>query len=303
MNFEKLIKELRFDIQRDSEKSLKDLETRIINNINEHIDEKFKNINNELENIKKKELGLETRITELEKYIRKNNLIFFAVDEGEKSYSELEKKVLSIITDDMRTPCSKIDIRMIRRLGKKMETKIRPIAVTFTTFSKKIEILRNKSYLKEKNIYIKEDYPKHILETRVNLQDQLQKERKNGKIAYIRYDKLIIREPTISNFKGQEKPPNIRKQKKRQLETSPLQEVGNLTSSEIQSEPITRSNTMKKTKLRKNTPKGGQSSVKHYFQKQNFTPNYTSTHSSDSEDYDGKSTPTKDIQCNVLSIT
>ncbi|VVC98067.1 unnamed protein product [Leptidea sinapis] len=69
----------------------------------------------------------------------------------------------------------------------------RPILFTLTTTWKKTQILKSKKYLA--NIINKsEDYPKEILAKRKELQVKLQEERKKGRNAYIKYDKLVVQE-------------------------------------------------------------------------------------------------------------
>lgn len=92
----------------------------------------------------------------------------------------------------MKVECQKGNIECVARMGKKSE-KIRPIIVTFTTMGKKIELLKNKKILqKSSNYYLKEDFPAEVLEERKKLSAQLQKERDQGKKAYIKYNKLVV---------------------------------------------------------------------------------------------------------------
>lgn len=64
--------------------------------------------------------------------------------------------------------------------------------LSFVSGWRKSEILRNKS--KSKELQLTEDYSKEIMEKRKALIPQLIEERKKGKVAYIKYDKLIIQE-------------------------------------------------------------------------------------------------------------
>ncbi|GBP13561.1 Histidine triad nucleotide-binding protein 3 [Eumeta japonica] len=59
---------------------------------------------------------------------------------------------------------------------------------------KKHLILKNKPNLPQ-DVNIKEDYPKEILDKRKQLQPQVEEEIKKGNIAYIKYDKLIVKKP------------------------------------------------------------------------------------------------------------
>lgn len=46
------------------------------------------------------------------------------------------------------------------------------------------------------NIYVKEDFSKEVLEKRKELIPQLMEARNNGRVAFIKYDKLVIKENT-----------------------------------------------------------------------------------------------------------
>lgn len=278
-NIEQLIRELRMDINRDSEESLKKLETRITKNINEHTDRKFTAIQGEIDSIKKNSADQDKRILELEKHIRYRNILFFAVDEGEKTYEELEIKILRIVTNDMNTTCTKHELEMVKRMGRKSENKIRPIVATFTTYGTKIAILKNKHFLKEKSIYVKEDYPQQILEKRKELQDQMQKERNDGKIAFLRYDRLIVRDPNI--YDKTEKEPKLRaNSKKRELEiTPPNQKENQYVPRDSALSPKYQA-VAKKTKVKKTNNKG-QNSMTNFLLKHNDSPRYNTALSSD----------------------
>lgn len=72
----------------------------------------------------------------------------------------------------------------------------------------KREIMRNKKNLKE--FYFTEDYSKEVLEKRKMLQGELAEDRKNGNIAYLKYDKLIVKEYI-----------NSQEKRKREISVSP----------------------------------------------------------------------------------
>lgn len=213
------MKELRSEIRKDFQESLDGLESRITENINSNIDEKFSNMQLQIQDLQQTNQDHEKRLAILEKQIRIRNIIFFGVEEGEKTYNELEQKILNIIKDKMGIPCDRKEIEIARRMGKKIENKTRPINITLTTFGKKIAILKNKKSLKDESIYVKEDYPENILAKRKSLQDQLQKEISEGKNAVLRYDKIIILNKSNRSHTQQ----NVEKDtnKKRELDMSP----------------------------------------------------------------------------------
>lgn len=284
MNIEQLselMRELRGDISRDSKDSLEKIEARITKNINNHIDEKFTIVQGEIDSIKKISSDHSKRILELEKHIRCRNIIFFAVEEGEKSYEELENKIMQIINNELAIECNRRELEMVRRMGRMTEGKIRPIVTTFTTYGKKIAILKNKHHLKEKTIYVKEDFPHEILETRKKLQVQLQKERIEGKVAFLRYDKLIVKEPGNQVNKEKDQEENLNKNpKKRELETTPPNQSGSQYTPKNLSPPKYQA-AAKKIKVKKYNAKKGQLQMTNYLEKHSDTPAYNTALSSD----------------------
>lgn len=266
-NLELLLRELRHDIKKDSEESLKIVEERMTKSIIENIDKKFESIQSQIETIKKNNSEQSERLLSIEKQIRRKNLIFFGIEEGEKSYEELENKILHIVAEDMKVLCSRSEIETTSRMGKKTENKIRPIVVTFTTYGKKLSILKNKQHLKDKITYIKEDYPQQVLEKRRQLQEQLQEARNEGKIAYLREDRLIIRERNKNNDNAQsnqEYTDNNQSSRKRELQLTPPNQF---SSSVVSTQPSSSSQVAKKNKHKSHPLKTDQSSLSKFLQK------------------------------------
>lgn len=254
---ERLLHELRIKIKSDTNITLIEQEERIITKINENIDKKFEHMNKQIEKINQTNDDQEKRITLLEKQIRVRNLIFFGVDEGEKSYEELEGKVIAIISK-LGIKCCRNELEIVRRMGKQNEGKVRPINVTLTTYGKKISIMKNKNKFENTNIYIKEDFSPRTLEVRKSLQEQLQKERSEGKMAYLRYDKIVIRGPDHNKQDGLYNSNS----KKRELEITPPHQAA---SSSAHPEMKAKYQTSKKNKIA--TKGGGQRSITNFVQK------------------------------------
>lgn len=123
-----------------------------------------------------------------------------------------------------------------------------------STYGIKLSILKNKKNLEYTGVYIKEDFPPQVLEARRLLQDQVKKERDEGRIAYINYDKIVIKDPnqTKRDFNS----------KKRGLEVTPPHDSINLSR---ENNPDAAA---KYQKAKKNKPvKESQSSMKNYIQK------------------------------------
>ncbi|XP_041976704.1 protein unc-13 homolog C-like [Aricia agestis] len=163
----------------------------VTQNIQCIFEEKFKILEEKYENLKEKIENQEKRLYFLEKQSRQRNVVFFGIEEKERSYADLEKNLLQFINDNFSLNINKIDIQEIKRIGKK-DNKPRPVIATFTTLGTKIEIFKKSYTLKNTPYYIKEDLPKYVLEKRKELQEQLKLEKEKGNSGTIRYDKLII---------------------------------------------------------------------------------------------------------------
>lgn len=185
-------------------------------NINKILEEKLKILEEKHENLKSRVENQEQRLYYMERQSRQRNLVFFGLEEHEKSYSNLENIIVDFVHKYFSIQIDHRDLQAIRRIGKKTE-KPRPIVITFTTLGKKIDILKRKRVLKETPYYIKEDYPQSVLQKRKELQEQVKAEREKGNTAIIKYDKLIL----LNNS------PKEPKNNKRNLSKSPENNTNN----------------------------------------------------------------------------
>lgn len=156
------------------------------------IEEKIKPIIEENQHLKAEVQTLNRKIKYLEDAKRKNNILIHGVQETEKSYEELFTKIKTIL-EKININVEKFEINKYHRLGQKQEGKTRPILITFTSQVKKAEILKNKQQMPPRT-YITEDLSKETVEMRKNLQLQLKQVKESGKIAYIKNNKLIVKE-------------------------------------------------------------------------------------------------------------
>lgn len=196
-----------------------ELKNTIINNMNE----KFQGLELKTKLLEQQIESQKNIILSMEKNMKKKNLLFFGVEERERSYLDLVTTVLEIINKSLNIKCNESDIEFVRRLGKQGEN-IRPIVVTLCNMGLKINILKNKKRLSSSPYYIKEDFPLEVLKRRRELQTELIKEREAGNRAIIKYDKLVI----LGNYNRQK--PNFlpnehigqdKNNKKRNSSTSP----------------------------------------------------------------------------------
>ena len=137
-------------------------------------------------------------------------MIFYGLEEAENN------NVVEIVSKTLRDCGIKVrkeDINKAFRIGK-IKEKARPVLVNLLNVWKRDEILRNKKL--PKHVYVTEDFSKEVLEKRRELIPQLKEERKKGRIAYLRYDKLIVKDETVET----------RDKRKREQSTSPKTNFG-----------------------------------------------------------------------------
>ncbi|KAI5641296.1 hypothetical protein NE865_06560 [Phthorimaea operculella] len=205
-----VLKSLLENIQKDiknTQKSIQESEQRINNNINA----KFQQVEGKIQRLEETVILQENQLDLFDRQQRQRNVMIYGVQESEKNYDQLVDKTIEICEKIKINDCSKLEIQAARRVGKKVNnTRARPIVVTFTTLGRKLEVLRAKKHLKNTEWYIKEDFPPKVLELRKQLQAKVNEEKEKGNIAYIKYDKIVVRPPRPSNPTDTGKPNNKR---------------------------------------------------------------------------------------------
>ncbi|XP_028168219.1 uncharacterized protein LOC114358448 [Ostrinia furnacalis] len=197
--FQLLFDKMKLEMQQQSV----EITESITNNIMSRLEEKLIPIIEENKSLKLKIETQEKEIEYLKREKRNNNIIIFGVDETEKTTLELMDMLKKTFKNDINIDIEDNAINNLYRLGKKSieGNKPRPVFCSFVNGWKKNEIMKNKKHLKK--IYVTEDYPKEILAKRKALQAELIEERKKGKIAFLKYDKLVVKE-TINEKRKRE---------------------------------------------------------------------------------------------------
>lgn len=175
----------------------------ITSKIIEHLDIKLLGIAQKNAELEEKFNAQQQSINYLDKYMRRRNILFFGVEAEERTYHDLEKKILNIINNKMNLNFNQSCLEYVGRMGRD-KGKLRPVIVTLTTVGKKFELLKSKRSLNETNYYIMEDFPKAVLEKRRELKKNLEEERKSGKNAVLKYDKIIILDKQETTCKNKE---------------------------------------------------------------------------------------------------
>ncbi|XP_048001818.1 uncharacterized protein LOC125238525 [Leguminivora glycinivorella] len=185
----------------------------IHNRLRDSLNEELMDMQKKQEESEEKIKHLENKISQIENRERLKNIIFHGIT---AENWEREEKVIEIVNRDMGITLERSEIQFSRRLGKSNKS---PILISLSSQWKRIKILKSRKMLQQKNpeVYVTEDFPKEVLEERKKLKEQLDEEKKKGNIAYIRYNKLVVKEKNDS--------------KKRALSQSPQQDSNGTSTS------------------------------------------------------------------------
>lgn len=187
--------------------------TELTNNILGKMEEKLKPLIEENQKLKFKVGTLEKKIEILEREKKSNNIIIHGLEEQEQSTIDLIKCIKKLFLDELGITLENQEINKIYRIGTRNKNdKPRPTLLSLVSGWKKADIMKNKKKLKK--VYITEDFSKETLEIRRSLQPKLLEERQKGNLAYIKFDKLVVKENT-----------RVTDKRKREESTSPQAEL------------------------------------------------------------------------------
>lgn len=178
---------------------LDEMSKKITENISKNVQAALGDLKLEIESNTREIQDHNTRLDYIERDLKRRNVVFFGVEDSESNYFELEDAILDIVNNLIKVKCSTEEIDFVRRIGRR-GAEARPIVVGFTTFRKKLSIMKNKHFLKDYNIYVKDDLPKKILEERKALRPEMERLQSEGKKVILKYNKIIVLENNTSEL-------------------------------------------------------------------------------------------------------
>lgn len=137
---------------------------------------------------------LEDRCNYQEDYSRRNNVRISGV--GERSGGETWEQTASAVTflcaDKLQLPG--LVLERAHRVGQRRDAGPRPIVARFTRYCDREAVMRNARKLRGTNIYINDDLCAASQAQRNAQMPQLKAARAQGKVAYFRHTRLVIKE-------------------------------------------------------------------------------------------------------------
>ena len=132
---------------------------------------------------------LKSNLIQIERRVRKNNIIIFGIEEIQQNIIE---DVAKILTELLNIEISSADINDAYTIGKSKNKNGKPIIVEFISYQKKISVLKEAKTLKGNKIFIAHDQCPEDQTTRKTLYKHLKDARAKGQQAYIKGNRLII---------------------------------------------------------------------------------------------------------------
>lgn len=140
---------------------------------------------------------LEERCNYMEDYSRRSNIRITGVEErsGGETWEQTAATVLSLLDDKMQLPG--LELERAHRVGQRRDARPRPIVARFSRYSDREAVMRSARKLKGTNIYINDDLCAASQAIKNAQMPQLKQARAQGKIAFFRHTKLIVRDSPV----------------------------------------------------------------------------------------------------------
>ncbi|KAK3868779.1 hypothetical protein Pcinc_025817 [Petrolisthes cinctipes] len=158
------------------------------------VDELISDIKEQTKSSHEKIKQLEERINHQEDYIRKKNVRISGVEErdGNETWEQSVKTVTSMLQDKLQL--EGLELERAHRVGARQDANPRTIVARFSRYCDREAAMRNARKLKGTNIFLDDDLCPASQAIKNAQMPQLKQAKAQGKIAFFRHTKLIIRE-------------------------------------------------------------------------------------------------------------
>ncbi|KAH8031951.1 hypothetical protein HPB51_022271 [Rhipicephalus microplus] len=137
-------------------------------------------------------LSVNKRLDELEDRSRRENLIFYGIEDCDsETWAQSEEKICQILNETLKLNLGSSDDRISRahRLGRFVVGKSRPVIVKFASFKFRESMLQSRSSFRESHVSISEDFCRATRSVRKKL---FEFGRASGEKYTVKYNKLYI---------------------------------------------------------------------------------------------------------------
>ena len=158
-----------------------------------------------IEKLVKKAKDLEEKVIYQEDYSRRKNLRISGLEERvNETWEQTSAAVASLLESKLQLPG--VVLERAHRVGPRSDAKPRTVVARFTRYGDRDAAIRRGSYLKGTNIFLNEDLSAASQAIKKAQMPLFKQARAEGKIAFFRHTKLIIREKTDNTSAGRRQP-------------------------------------------------------------------------------------------------
>lgn len=177
----------------DSKREVKQLQEKNTSKL-----EEMKRLTDELHVSKTLIADLEDKCNYQEDYSRRNNLQIIGIEENPngETWEQTASQVSKLLEGKLGLP--DIQLERAHRVGQRLDQHHRPIIARFSRFCDRDAAMRNATKLRGTRIFINDDLCRASQEKRRAQLPLLKQARSDGKIAYFRHTKLIIKERAVA---------------------------------------------------------------------------------------------------------
>ena len=165
--------------------------------------EMINKLNEDLHASKKMIKELEEKMNYQEDYSRRNNLQLIGIEErqGGETWEQTAVQVTELLENKLQL--LNIQLERAHRVGRQDDHRSHPIIARFSRFGDREAVTRNVTKLRGTRIFINEDLCPASQSIRKAQLSQLKQARSEGKVAYFRHTRLIVKErPSSTGTSG-----------------------------------------------------------------------------------------------------
>lgn len=142
--------------------------------------------------------SIEERVNQQEDFSRRNNIRISGVAEpnSEETFEQTAVMVSSLLADKLELPG--VGLERAHRVGQRRDGRPRPIVARFSRYCDREAAMRNARKLRGTNIYFNDDLCAASQSVKNAQMPQLKQARAEGKIAYFRHTKLIVKDRLVA---------------------------------------------------------------------------------------------------------
>ena len=115
-----------------------------------------------------------------------------------ETWADTEQALRKVLEQDLKMPPEQVEAIAIERAhrtgGGPNADRDRTIVVKFSGFKARDAVLQAARATRPRGVYVNEDFSLRIVNKRKELLPELKEARERGKIAYLSYDKLIVKD-------------------------------------------------------------------------------------------------------------